>query len=397
MKLHRTTTVAVIQALAEIFAEGRYADKVIEKVLKQNPKWGARDRRYIAETTYDIVRWYSLFRYVARAREDEYWKLLGAWCVLNNVALPDWSEFKELEIDQIKTRYQDAAGKRAIRESIPEWMDELGARELGNKWELELHALNEEAPVVLRANTLKISPAELQRKLEGEDVQTELLNDFPDALKLKQRQNVFGVPSFREGLFEVQDAASQIIAYFLRVEPGLRVIDACAGAGGKTLHLAALMKNRGRIIAMDVEQWKLDELQKRARRAGVSNLEPRLIDSSKTIKRLEGTADRLLLDVPCSGMGVLKRNPDAKWKLSASFIEKVRQTQARIIGDYSKMLKPGGYMVYSTCSVLPSENEQQVDKFIADQKGKFSLIEDRHVWPSEGFDGFYMALLKRNE
>lgn len=397
MKLHRTTTVAVIQALAEIFAEGRYADKVIEKVLKQNPKWGARDRRYIAETTYDIVRWYSLFRFVARAREDEYWKLVGAWCVLNNVELPEWSEFKELEIDQIKTRYQDTAGKRAIRESIPEWIDELGARELGDKWERELHALNEEAPVVLRTNTLKISPAELQRKLEGEDVQTELLNGFPDALKLKQRQNVFGVPSFREGLFEVQDAASQIIAYFLRVEPGLRVIDACAGAGGKTLHLAALMKNRGRIIAMDVEQWKLDELQKRARRAGVSNLEPRLIDSSKTIKRLEGTADRLLLDVPCSGMGVLKRNPDAKWKLSASFMEEVRQTQARIISDYSKMLKPGGYMVYSTCSVLPSENEQQVDKFIADHEGKFSLIEDRHVWPSEGFDGFYMALLKRNE
>jgi 16S rRNA (cytosine967-C5)-methyltransferase len=162
------------------------------------------------------------------------------------------------------------------------------------------------------------------------------------------------------------------------------------------LHLAALMKNKGRIIAMDVEQWKLDELQKRARRAGVSNLEPRLIDSSKVIKRLENTADRLLLDVPCSGMGVLKRNPDAKWKLSAAFISEVQLTQAKILNDYSKVLKPGGFMVYSTCSVLPSENEKQVENFLASQDGKFSLVEEQHVWPSDGFDGFYMALLKRN-
>jgi 16S rRNA (cytosine967-C5)-methyltransferase len=396
MRIHRTTSEAVIYALGEIFAEGRYADKVIEKVLKQNSRWGARDRRYIAETTYDIVRWYTLFRYIARAREDEYWKLLGAWCVLNDVELPDWNEFKELDVAQIKQRYDDGSGGRIVRESIPEWMDELGVRELGDRWEQELHALNEEAPVVLRTNTLKISKDELQRKLSEEDVQTEALADFPDALVLEQRQNVFVAPSFKEGLFEVQDAASQLIAYFLRVEPGLRVIDACAGAGGKTLHLAALMKNKGRIIAMDVEQWKLDELQKRARRAGVSNLEPRLIDSSKVIKRLENTADRLLLDVPCSGMGVLKRNPDAKWKLSAAFISEVQLTQAKILNDYSKVLKPGGFMVYSTCSVLPSENEKQVENFLAAQDGKFSLVEEQHVWPSDGFDGFYMALLKRN-
>lgn len=118
------------------------------------------------------------------------------------------------------------------------------------------------------------------------------IDQFPDALVLEERQNIFQVPSFKEGLFEVQDAASQHIAPFLKIEPGQRVIDACAGAGGKTLHLAALMKNKGRIIAMDVEQWKLDELTKRARRAGVSNLEPRLIDSSKVIKRLENSADR---------------------------------------------------------------------------------------------------------
>jgi 16S rRNA (cytosine967-C5)-methyltransferase len=172
-------------------------------------------------------------------------------------------------------------------------------------------------------------------------------------------------------------------------------VDACAGAGGKTLHLSALMKNKGRILAMDSEGWKLDELKKRARRSGAANIETRTIDSSKAIKRLDKSADRLLLDVPCSGLGVLKRNPDAKWKLSPEFIDRVRNTQQTIISDYSKIVKPGGMMVYSTCSLLPSENEDQVKTFLSSEKNEFELIEEKKIMPSEGFDGFYMARLKR--
>ena len=146
---------------------------------------------------------------------------------------------------------------------------------------------------------------------------------------------------------------------------------------------------------MDTEQWKLDELQKRARRAGVSNIEARLIESGKTIKRLAGSADRLLLDVPCSGLGVLKRNPDAKWKLSIAFIDKVKELQQHILNDYCDMLKVGGMMVYSTCSILPSENQHQVRDFMAAKNDAFKLVEEKHIFPSEGFDGFYMALLEK--
>jgi 16S rRNA (cytosine967-C5)-methyltransferase len=284
---------------------------------------------------------------------------------------------------------------RRFRESIPDWLDTKGEEELGDVWDKELHALNQEASVVLRTNTLKISRDSLRKQLEDSDVETDVLPAFEDALILDQRQNVFRHPAFKEGLFEVQDASSQRIAPFMRLEPGMRVVDACAGAGGKTLHIAALMKNKGRIIAMDVEKWKLDELQKRARRAGVSNLEARVIESSKTVKRLDNTADRLLLDVPCSGLGVLKRNPDAKWKLSTEFIDNVKELQRHILTDYSNILKPGGLMVYSTCSILPSENEHQVKNFIAGVQGKFELIQEDHCWPSEGFDGFYMALIKK--
>jgi 16S rRNA (cytosine967-C5)-methyltransferase len=396
MRLHRSTCEAVVQALDSIFGEKRYADKVIEKVLKQNPKWGARDRRFIAETTYDIVRWYRLIRSITEGKGDDYWMLLGGWSIIHGIDLPAWFEFKGLKPYDVKKNLESER-TRKVRESIPDWLDELGTDQLGEAWDVELHALNEEAKVVLRTNTLKISTEELQEILAEDEIETYRLEGFNDAVVLDERQNIFGTPAFKEGLFEVQDAASQLIAPFLRIEPGQRVIDACAGAGGKTLHLAALMENKGRIIAMDVEEWKLQELQKRARRAGVSNMETKMIESSKTIKRLEGTADRLLLDVPCSGLGVLKRNPDAKWKLSIDFIEKVKELQQHILSDYCMMVKPGGMLLYSTCSILRSENEEQVQKFLETRKEVFELIDEKRALPSEGFDGFYMALIRRTK
>ncbi len=395
MKIYRNLSEAVIENLQAIFQDNKYADKVIEKVLKSNPKWGARDRRFIAETTYDIVRWYRLFKELADAEDGDYWKLFGVWCIWNKTELPDWEELKGLNQKKIVGAYEHLKQTRKVRESIPDWMDQLGEQEVGNRWDNELEALNQEASVVLRVNTLKVSRKELQTQLAGEEIETEAPKEFPDALILEERQNIFTRQQFKDGLFEVQDAGSQLIAPYLQVQPGMRVIDACAGGGGKTLHLAALMQNKGRIIAMDTEQWKLDELKKRARRAGVANIEPRLIESSKTIKRLENSADRLLLDVPCSGLGVLRRNPDAKWKLNIDFIDRVKELQQHILKDYSLMIKRGGLMVYSTCSILHTENEDQVQKFLNDSEGKFELIEEKRIWPSDGFDGFYMALIKK--
>jgi len=395
MKLYINITRAVVQALQLIFDEGRYADKVIEKVLRQNPKWGARDRRFIAETTYDIVRWQRLLQNITEAEDGDYWKLLGGWCVLNNIPLPEWEEFKDLNDKKIFQRLEKMNSIRRFRESIPDWLDELGDSELPDRWEKELHALNDEARVVLRTNTLRVSKRELQKQLDETGIKTDTLTDFPEALVLHQRQNIFNHPAFKEGYFEVQDAASQLIAPYLNVEPGMRVIDACAGAGGKSLHLAAIMKNKGRIVAMDIESHKLDELKKRARRAGVDNLETRIIESSKTIKRLENAADRLLLDVPCSGLGVLKRNPDAKWKLSPEFINEVKALQQHIINDYSTMLKNGGIMVYSTCSILPSENRKQVDEFLHANQSNYEMMDEKICWPSDGFDGFYMAQIRK--
>lgn len=396
MRLHRTTCVAVVNSLQQIFVEKKYADKVIEKTLKLDSRWGARDRKFIAETTYDIVRWYRFFRSVANVKGDDFWTLLAVWCAAHEVQLPDWKEFTGVNYRTLQTKVNENHPVRKIHESIPDWLDEIGEKELGKKWDEELAALNVEARVVLRVNTLKITVKELQQKLEEREVVTSVDKNYPDALILEERQNVFQLPEFKEGLFEVQDAGSQAISYFAKVKPGMRIIDACAGAGGKTLHLAALLEGRGRIIALDTEEWKLDELKKRARRGGVQTVETRVIDSSKVIKRLENSADLLLLDVPCSGIGVLRRNPDAKWKLSPEFVESVKTAQQDILTSYSSMVKPGGTMVYATCSILHSENEDQVKKFL-ETKPPFELNEEKRIWPSEGFDGFYMARLTHTQ
>lgn len=393
MKLYRNLSLAVVEVLKQIFDENRYADKVIEKTFKLNPRWGSRDRRFIAETTYDIVRWYRLLKETTEAEDNDYWALLGGWFVWKKIELPAWAEFEKFDKNSTEQNFLKTYPE-AIQQSIPDWLDKMGHKQIPARWRIEIKSLNEEAKVVLRVNRLKVSRSEVESKLKEEGVDTIIDENFPDALILSKRMNVFGTKAFKEGLFEVQDGGSQQIAPFLKTEPGMRVIDACAGAGGKALHLASLMENKGRIIAMDTEEWKLAELKKRARRAGANNIETKVIESSKTIKRLSQSADRVLLDVPCSGLGVLKRNPDAKWKLSEDYIKKVTEVQEKILSEYAVMVKSGGMMVYSTCSILPTENEDQVKKFLQTNHD-FGLLEEKHIWPSDGFDGFYMALIQK--
>ncbi|MBS9463808.1 methyltransferase domain-containing protein [Flagellimonas sp. 389] len=402
MRLHRNLVFAVIDALNLIFNEKEYADKVIEKVLRYDKRWGARDRGFIAETTYDIVRWKRLYSEIAEVREpysrQNLFRLFTVWCVLKGIRIPDWKQLEVTPERRIKGKFDELSKTRKLRESIPDWLDELGEQSLGNKlWSKEIAALNKQAEVILRTNTLKIKRTQLQALLAEHEIETILIEGYPDALKLKERKNVFTTEAFKNGLFEVQDASSQLVAPFLEVEPGQRVVDACAGAGGKTLHLASQMQNKGQLIALDIYESKLKKLKIRTRRNSVHNVETRTIDSTKVIKKLHNSADRLLLDAPCSGLGVLRRNPDSKWKLEPEFIERIMGVQQEILQNYSKMVKKGGQMVYATCSVLPQENVNQVKIFLDSENGsEFELVKDQNIYASEkGYDGFYMALLKR--
>ncbi|MCW9037827.1 methyltransferase domain-containing protein [Altibacter sp.] len=402
MKLHRNLVFATIDSLHMIFNEQKQADKVLKNTLKRDKRWGARDRSFIAETTYDIVRWKRLYAEIAEVKEPfdrpNLFRLFAVWATLNGIKLPDWKQLEDTPVRRIKGRFDELSKIRKYRESIPDWLDELGEKELGKRWDKEIAALNELADVVLRVNPLKATVIEVQNELADLEIETETVPGNPYALKLKERANVFSTEAFKNGWFEVQDASSQLVAQLLDPKPGMRVIDACAGAGGKSLHIASLMENKGQVIAMDIYENKLNELKRRARRDGIHNIETRVIDSTKVIKKLIEKADKVLIDAPCSGLGVLKRNPDSKWKMDPEFLKQIKKNQAEILDSYSRMVKPGGELLYATCSILPSENDAQIKAFLKRDEGKdFSLVKDKKIWPSEsGFDGFYMALLKKN-
>ena len=402
MRLHRNLVYTTIDSLDAIFNEGEYADKVVARALKKDKRWGSTDRKFVAETIYEIVRWKRLYTEIAEVKapfeRDNLWRIFAVWAVLRGYPIPDWKQLEGTPERKIKGRFDDLSKIRTFKESIPDWMDELGVKELGEKvWSTEITAQNQPAKVILRVNTLKTTKEKLRAILMDLDIETDFLKDQPDALVLKERANVFLTQAFKDGFFEVQDANSQLVAAFLDVKPGMRVVDTCAGAGGKTLHLASLMENKGQLIAMDLYESKLKQLKLRAKRNGAFNIEYKIIDSTKVNKKQEEKADRVLIDAPCSGLGVLKRNPDAKWKLQPEFIDNIKKIQAEVLESYARIVKPGGKLVYATCSVLPSENQNQVNHFLTTEMGKnFNFVEDRKILASEsGFDGFYMALLER--
>ncbi|MDC1168032.1 RsmB/NOP family class I SAM-dependent RNA methyltransferase [Flavobacteriaceae bacterium] len=402
MRLHRNLVYTVIDSIRDIFNEGVYADKAVEKALKRDKRWGSRDRKFVAETIYEIVRWKRLYAEIANVKEpfdrNNLWRIFSVWCVLKGITLPDWNQIEPTPTRRIKGKFDELSRIRKFRESIPDWIDNIAISELGEElWTKELAALNKQAEVILRTNTLNITKKELQKILSEESIFTEFIPNHEDALRLIERANVFRTEAFKNGYFEVQDASSQLVAEYLDVEPGMKVVDTCAGAGGKTLHLASFMKNKGQIIAMDIYESKLRKLKVRARRNKVHNIDTRVIDSTKPIKKLYGKADRVLIDAPCSGLGVLRRNPDSKWKLQPEFLDNIKKVQQDILQHYSKMVKHGGKLVYATCSVLPSENQHQIAEFLASESGKeFKLVKDNKVLAHiSGFDGFYMAQLVR--
>ena len=396
--IHRNLLIGIHDALEEtFFQDKKYADKVLERLLKAHKKWGSADRQVVSEIFYDIVRWKKRLEYYMGegTKPSNIYNLILAYLLWKKVKYKKFDEFDGIKTGGILSKLDKKTfPTKAIEHSVPDWLAGLFEKELGAKWEKEMSALNEQAPVILRANSLKVSAENLVEILKEEGVNSFVLRGYPDAVQLEEKKNVFLTSAFKEGFFEVQDASSQKIAELLDVKEGMRVVDACAGAGGKTLHIAALMKNKGQIIALDIYEWKLAELKRRAKRAGAFNIETRFIEDNKVIKRLHNTADRLLIDAPCSGLGVLKRNPDSKWKIDEDFINRIKIEQENILQNYSKILKKGGTMVYATCSILPSENGEQVRKFLAENT-EFALVKEENIMPSDGYDGFYMALIER--
>ena len=392
MKMHRILAEAASGIVKSVFKEHRVLDHALAAAFEENPKWGKRDRGFIAETVFEVVRWRRALGFLADSEEAN--AMCAAQWVRMGYEIPDWWHFKGLTGDEMRAREDDlSAQPRAIRESIPDWLDDLGAAELGDAWDAEISALNQRARVFLRVNTLKLTREKAIEWLATFDVEAAEVPGLPAALMLAPGKSL--PKALRtDGRVEIQDAGSQLIAPLLDAQAGERIIDACSGAGGKALHLAALMGNEGRVFGMDVDDKKLAELERRAKRAGATCIKAKAITESTPADFAE-IADRLLIDAPCSGLGTLKRQPDLKWRLKAAQLERVRGIQKELLASYTAMLKPGGRLVYATCSILPSENCAAVDSLLA--RGGFALLEERLVSPAvAGFDGFYAAALVKD-
>jgi 16S rRNA (cytosine967-C5)-methyltransferase len=396
-RLFPNTVAGVLEALEMSFGKGIYADKVVERLLKKNKKWGSRDRSFVAEHTYEMVRWWgllwALYEQHPSTKRKDLQKLFGIYWLWRGFTLPDWPKFdaiRDFPVNERKAELQSIADI----ESFPHWFNTLAEEQLGDKWPIISHNLNVPNTVNIRINTLKASKADVINDLNKVGIEVFPHPVFPSALYLSGRPRLNHIPSFQSGLFEVQDAGSQQIGHFLNPLPGSTTIDACAGAGGKTLLLGQLMNNQGRLIAMDIEGRKLGELKKRTVRSGLSIVETRAWEEPMVLDKLHEVADFLLLDVPCSGTGVIKREPDTKWKLQPSYLDDLIGVQADILHRYPRMLKNGGLLVYATCSILPMENSNQVQLFL-ENNAAFELIEERTVDPGQYNDGFYMAKMKK--
>ena len=388
---------AIANALYAILVDKKRASRILDQTVEQHPKWGARDRNLFYDAVYSILRWKIKYSAIAGLDHEEFqpWSWIKTWCIINDILVPDWDE---MNCPPTATKENLASFQSKLEHvnfSFPDWLHQVGKEELGNQWENEMKASNTKAAVSLRVNRILTAPQKLASQLkEKHQIETFQNPDFPDTLYLpkgkKLNKNLF----FRKGFFEIQDANSQQIAPFCQVKRKMNVIDLCAGAGGKTLHLAALMHNEGKIRAFDIEENKLKELNRRAKRAKVSCIETALLTNQVLASHKEW-ANVVLIDAPCSGMGTLKRNPEIKWNLTPERLEELKKIQRQLLEQAASLIQPDGKIIYATCSILPSENQGQTAWFLA-QYPEFKLEDEKQILAQDShFDGFYMARLGR--
>ena len=376
------------------------ADAVVSRYFREHRELGHADRAFVAETVFAVLRrGRSLEARCAGQLSDRH-LLLVALAITRG-----WNQ-RELE-PVLKSSEEEwlAAAKAmpeadfspAVRCDMPDWLYEALEQQFGGEETLALaHALNLPAPLDLRVNTLKTTREAVLERLAADGIGAEAGTLSPMAIRLREKPALAKHPLFLEGAFEVQDEGSQLLGYLVEPRRGELVIDLCAGAGGKTLLLGALMKNTGRLYAYDVSDKRLANLKPRLARSGLSNVHPARIEHERDqkLKRLAGKADRVLVDAPCSGLGTLRRNPDLKWRQSADSVAELSLKQAAILDAAAKLARPGGRVVYATCSLLAAENDAIIEAFLV-RHPEFTLTPASAVLAKHGIalDGDLLRLL----
>ena len=425
MRIHPYWTHSAAQLYKLILHSYHPADRLMNQFFKQHSEIRKQDCAFVAETVYGMLRHRSFLECAEKFcnHHDPIHSMVHLYLVLQDkeskLQLPlksqELKEVKEaLKKAKISLLSKDVLSRVSIQYSIPKWVLQRWEKDFSiEELEALCGALQQPAPLYIRVNTLKITRKELQKRLlADEGWMTQETGFSPVGLLFQNKTHVFKSPLFQKGFFEVQDEGSQLISYLTDVKPGQKVLDGCAGGGGKTLHLAALMHNKGMIYAWDTSDYRLKELKPRAIRAGVSNIRSRFLygKSLKGIKHLKNMFDVVLVDAPCSGIGTLRRNPDVPLKLSYERIRELTIQQTEILNRYSPLVKSQGRLIYATCSLLPEENEDIVTSFLR-KHSEFYLepvtsILQKHgislpmkeaylkVYPHlHGTDGFFAAVL----
>lgn len=422
---------AAIDILSTIGSSRQPADRVFDGWARGSRFAGSKDRAAVGELVFTVLRHRAELA-TALGSEEPRLLVLGAVSMIDGagpaaaMALADGARHAPAPLEQEEAaalRNATLPGADApahIRLNYPEWLHAEFEQAFGPRLETEMSALMGRAPTDLRVNALKANRDDLLALLAEEKVEVEPTPHAPLGVRLKARANIQGLGAFRDGMIELQDEGSQLACLLAAAKPGEQIVDLCAGGGGKALAMAAMMGNRGQIHACDTDRRRLGRLMPRAQRAGARNIQTRFIkpellpgDADTDLADLEARMDCVLVDAPCSGTGAWRRNPDARWRLTQDVLESYRATQAEVLARGARAVRPGGRLVYVTCSLLPCENESQIDAFLK-ARPDFELADWDGFWPegvvpppapsggalrltpaSTGTDGFFIAILTR--
>ena len=409
----------VQRVLGEILQWTYPADAALSHWLRHHPNLGARDRSEVAEAVYDVLRHLRRYRQFGESGvgpASRRLAILGLNATLGAEALEEGMDAAEAEWLKRVSQIDLATLPRAVRGSIPDWLDERLA--LMDSPETLVEALNRQASLDLRVNPLKAERDAMLTELQQSAGRYEpvAMPFSPWGIRMEGRPAINRWPQFENGSIEVQDEGSQLLALLVAPRRGEMIIDFCAGAGGKTLLLGALMRSTGRLYAFDVSAARLARAKPRFARSGLSNVVPVVIDSENDarVKRLAGKAQRVLVDAPCSGIGTLRRNPDLKWRQHPEALAELGQLQERILNSAARCVAPGGRLVYATCSLLAEENEVQAERFLASHPD-FERLDAAEILGARcetlklegpyvqlrpdvhGTDGFFAAVFERKK
>jgi len=421
---------ATIELLDQIAAQPYPADRTMAKYFKQRRYIGSKDKAVISENFYQILRNRLSYEYLLEQADLGIHSRMLAALKLHLEGEQPSAYFngeqyspKPLRAEQVDSLKQlNSSGLQAaplhVQLNVPLWIEPKLQTALGERYQIEMQASNQRADTDIRVNTLKSSVVQVTQVLTGVGYTANATDLSPWGLRFDGRVALSAMDAFKQGWFEVQDQGSQLLALLSDVKPGNKVVDFCAGAGGKTLAMAAMMDNKGTIYACDVHTKRLEQLSKRTKRAGVHNVRTHILSSEhdKWVKKHRELADVVLLDAPCTGTGTWRRSPDSRWNLKPEDLQNLVTLQQSILQSAKRLVKPGGRLLYATCSLLQEENEQNVEKFLqdnsdfsacdfilpstlAEQSNRFLLNghQFRTLPALSETDGFFVASLQRNE